>query len=101
MKKFIVTLTALCAISTGSIAAETSSSIKSVSEVSKVTTQVFVPKASSTTQVFVPKASSTTQVFVPKASSTTQVFVPKASSTTGVQGCTMWPQNPWDVRCPW
>ncbi|WP_152607813.1 hypothetical protein [Acinetobacter sp. A47] len=79
MKKFIVTLTALCAISTGSIAAETSSSIKSVSEVSKVTTQVFVPKASSTTQV----------------------FVPKASSTTGVQECTMWPQNPWDVRCPW
>lgn len=68
MKKFIVTLTALCAISTGSIAAETSSSIKSVSEVSKVTTQVFVPKA---------------------------------SSTTGVQECTMWPQTPWDVRCPW
>lgn len=68
MKKLMISLTALLALSTSVIAADTTASIKATSEVSKVSSQVIDAKA---------------------------------SSSSNYEPCTMWPENPWDVRCPW
>jgi len=70
MKKLMISLAALCAISTGTIAAETPIQVKAASETN---IKIKIPG---------------------------QGIAPKESSSTNYEQCTPWPENPWDIRCP-